>query len=298
MLRFGIQPFEFSGIVSMVTEDGSLDLNRLSAPTIVKRCIEKGFRVIELGLDLGYVIPGSINKESIQELMKIKKEEKISYTVHLPLWSVEPASPNEFIRKASVDVLSDAVELCEPLDPEVYVVHATGALAAEFSRLEIGEFYREFIGSRMANIAEKSMRELLSRTSLKPERLAIETVEFPFKFMKAMVERLDASICFDTGHLLAGYPGIYPFMEFLEDNFDRIGNIHFHDGFREEKGNGLKIVKDHLPIGKGRLPVAEMLEFLWRNKYSHPLIFELTAAEAAESIRVIRDKYPKALQQS
>lgn len=75
----------------MVTEGGSLNLDRLSAPSIVRRCIEKGFRVIELGLDLGYVIPGSINKASIEELITIRDAEKISYTVHLPLWSVEPA---------------------------------------------------------------------------------------------------------------------------------------------------------------------------------------------------------------
>jgi sugar phosphate isomerase/epimerase len=279
----------------MVTEDGSLDLSRISAPSIVRRCIEKGFRVIELGLDLGYVIPGSIDRESINELSKIKNEEKIVYTVHLPLWSVEPASPNEFIRKASVDVLADAVRLCEPLDPEVYVVHATGSLAAEFSRLEVSQFYREFIGSQMANIAEKSMQELLSKTHLEPKRLAVETVEFPFKFMREIIDRLDLSICFDTGHLLAGYPGIYPFMEFLRDNIDRIANIHFHDGFLEEKGNGHRIVKDHLPLGKGKLPVAEMLGFLQRNKYMHPLIFELTMVEATQSLKVIERLYPKAL---
>jgi sugar phosphate isomerase/epimerase len=294
-MRFGIQPFEFSGIVSMVTEDGTLDLSRLSAASIVKRCIKKGFRVIELGLDLGYVIPGSINKESIRELIKIKKEEKIVYTVHLPLWSIEPASPNEFIRKASVDVLADAVRLCEPLDPEVYVVHATGSLAAEFSRLEVDEFYREFIGSQMGNIAEKSIRELLSKTNLEPNRLAVETVEFPFKFMRGIIDRLDLSICFDTGHLLAGYSGTYPFMGFLHDNFDRIANIHFHDGFCEDKGNGQKIVKDHLPLGKGKLPIVEMLDFLDRQKYTHPLVFELTLAEATQSIETIRKQFPKAL---
>ncbi|WXG44873.1 MAG: cobamide remodeling phosphodiesterase CbiR [Promethearchaeati archaeon SRVP18_Atabeyarchaeia-1] len=270
-------------------------MDRLSAPSIVRRCIEKGFRVIELGLDLGYVIPGSINKASIEELITIRDAEKISYTVHLPLWSVEPASPNEFIRKASVEVLADAVKLCEPLEPEVYVVHATGALAAEFSRLEVGDFYREFIGNQMASIAEKSMQELLSRTSLEPKRLAIETVEFPFKLMRRIIDKLDVSMCFDTGHLLAGYPGIYPFMDFLEENFDRMANIHFHDGYREEKGKGIRIVRDHLTLGKGKLPVASMLEFLERNKYSHPLIFELTMAEALESLKVIEREYPKAL---
>jgi len=295
-LRFGIQPFEFSNIIGIVSEDGSFDVSRLSIPAIVKRCIEKGFRVIELGLDLGYVLPGSINEKTIEELVSIKQTDGITYTVHLPLWAVEPASPNEFIRKASIDVLADAVRLCEPIKPEAYVIHATGALAAEFSRLEIPAFYKDYISSFLANLTEKSIKELLKSTSLHPKKIAVETVEFPFKFMRKIIDEYDLSICFDTGHLLAGYPGNYTVTGFLEESIDRIIDIHLHDGYHEERERGVRIVKDHLPLGRGRLPLVAFFEFLKSNNYSSPLVFELTMAEATESIQVIRRLFPSALE--
>jgi sugar phosphate isomerase/epimerase len=294
-MRFGIQPFEFSSIVGMISEGGSFDISRLSISQIVKRCIEKGFRVIELGLDLGYVLPGSITKKAVDELVKIKQAERITYTVHLPLWAIEPASPNEFIRKASVQALADAVRLCEPIKPEAYVIHATGALAAEFSRLEIPALYKDYISNSMTNTAEKSIKELQQLTNLNPKKIAVETVEFPFKFMRKMVDENDLSICFDTGHLLAGYPGNYTVTEFLEENIDKIVDIHLHDGFHEDKGKGIKIVRDHLPLGKGKLPLVEFFRFLEDNNYSSPLIFELTMAEATESLQVIRKLFPSAL---
>jgi len=294
-LRFGIQPFELTTISSLVSENGTFDLSRLSAPSIVKRCIKEGFRVIELGLDLGYVIPGSINAKAVEELVKIKKSEGISYTVHLPLWSVEPASPNEFIRKASVEVLSDAVKLCEPLQPEAYVVHATGALAAEFSRLEIGEIYKDFIASQMTGLTEQSIKELISSTNLKPKKLAVETVEFPFNYMKRLIDKYDVSVCCDTGHILAGYPGNYTVMGFLEEFFDRIIDIHFHDGYRIDREKGVRIQRDHLPLGEGKLPVTDFLDFLKHHEYSHPIVFELTLPQALQSLKVIREKYPAAL---
>jgi sugar phosphate isomerase/epimerase len=298
MLRFGIQPFELTTIGSLVSENGQLDMNKLNAPSIVRRCIKEGFRLIELGLDLGYVIPGSINKKAVDELLRIKKSEGISYTVHLPLWSVEPASPNEFIRKASVEVLADAVKLCEPLQPEAYVIHATGALAAEFSRLEIAEFYKDYMASEMTGIAERSIEGLLSSTSLKPEKLAVETVEFPFKYMKRLIEKYDVSVCCDTGHILAGYPGNYTVLGFLEEFFDKIIDIHLHDAYRIEKEKGVKIQKDHLQLGEGNLPIRDLFDFLHRHEYSHPIVFELTLFQALQSLRVIREKYPKALESS
>jgi sugar phosphate isomerase/epimerase len=297
-LRFGIQPFELTTISSLVSENGKFDLSRLSAPSIVKRCIKEGFRVIELGLDLGYVIPGSINKKAVDELMKIKNSDHISYTVHLPLWSVEPASPNEFIRKASVEVLADAVKLCEPLNPEAYVVHATGALAAEFSRLEIADFYKDYIANEMTGLAEQSIKGLLSSTNLQPEKLAIETVEFPFKYMKRLTEKYNVSICCDTGHILAGYPGSYTVVGFLEEFFERVIDIHLHDGYRIEKEKGVKIQKDHLPLGEGKLPMNDLFDFLHRHEYTHPIVFELTLPQALKSLKVIREKYPEALESS
>jgi sugar phosphate isomerase/epimerase len=282
----------------MVSENGKFDLSKLSAPSIVKRCIKEGFRLIELGLDLGYVIPGSINKKAIDELVKIKNSDHISYTVHLPLWSVEPASPNEFIRKASVEVLADAVKLCGPLNPEAYVIHATGALAAEFSRLEIAEFYKDYIASEMTGLAEQSIKSLLSSTNLQPEKLAIETVEFPFKHMKRLIEKYNVSVCCDTGHILAGYPGNYSVVGFVEEFFERIIDIHLHDGYRTEKEKGVKIQKDHLPLGEGKLPINDLFDFLHRHDYSHPIVFELTLPQALKSLKVIREKYPEALESS
>jgi sugar phosphate isomerase/epimerase len=277
-----------------VSENGKFDLSRLSAPSIVRRCIKEGFHVIELGLDLGYVVPGSINAKAVEELKKIKNSEKISYTVHLPLWAVEPATPNEFIRKASVEVLADAVKLCEPLEPEAYVIHATGALAAEFSRLEIGAFYKDYIASQMTSLAEQSIKGLLSATKLQERKLAVETVEFPFKYMKRLIEKYNVSVCCDTGHILAGYPGNYTLLGFLNEFFDKIIDIHLHDAYRIEK-EGVKIQRDHLPLGEGNLPMNDLFDFLIGHEYSHPIVFELTLPQALSSLGVVREKYPKAL---
>lgn len=281
---------------SMFSDGGTFDIGRFSVPSLVKRCIEMGFRLIELGLDMGFLLPGSMNEKTIEELVGIKETERISYTVHLPLYSIEPASPNEFIRKASVEVLAEAVRLCEPLKPEAFVIHATGATAAEFSEMKFPSAYRDFICDHISGFAETSIKELLQSTKLDPGKLAIENIQFPYKFMKRIIDEYDLSTCFDTGHLLAGTSGDYTIMGFLEDNFNRIIEIHLHDGYHEEKKKDIKILKDHLPLGEGKLPIVEMFDFLKRNEYSSPLIFELPLAEAIKSLQVIHKLFPSALE--
>jgi len=291
MMRFGVMPLDFGSIMNAVIRGGTLDLSRFSFPEIVRHAVKRGFHHIEITLDLGYVIPGSLNETVVDELAKIGREEGVSYSVHLPLWSIEPASPNEYIRRASTESLINSIELAKPLQPESYVYHSTGALAAEFSRLSLPPIHRDLVNRGMASHSDRSVEELLSRTGIPPGKLALENVEFPFGLTRETVDRFDLSICFDTGHLLAGYCGEIPFMEFLERHFDRIVELHLHDGFHREAEQQV-VRRDHLALGTGDLPITDLLGFLEGEGFDGPLVFELAFDETTKSLETIRRLCP------
>ena len=102
-----------------------------------------------------------------------------------------------------------SASICAPrlLQPEVYVFHATGALASEFYRMRLPEMARAFILRQFQNNARESIQAILSETSLASRQLAIETIEFPFELTVELAEQLDLSMCLDTGHVLVGFPG-------------------------------------------------------------------------------------------
>jgi len=291
-LRFGIVPLELANVVSLVGEHGGLDFSRFNFTEFLRATNRRGFSLMELTLDVGYVVPGGLTEERVEGMRRLKEELGLSFTAHLPLWSLEPASPNQYVRRASVDCLVDAVKLVEPLEPEVYVVHATGALAAEFSRLQMPEPFKGLIIQHFASFAEQSIKELLERTRLPPRRLAIENVEFPFDATWRIAERLDTSICFDTGHLLAGYSGTIGVMEFLERYYNRISEVHLHDGACLQVEGDLYRRIDHRALGEGQLPVKELLARLQELEFKGPIIFELTFREAQESLNLIKRLLP------
>lgn len=290
-MRFGMQPLQFADIMNLVAGNGPVDLTKFDFPQLCMSAVKGGFRHIELTLDVSYFLPNSLDEESVERFMEMKEERGITYSVHLPLWSIEPASPNEFVRKASVDSLVHSIEIAKALDPECYVLHSTGALAAEFARLELPESYKGLVNRYMLSCSAKSIGEILQKTKIPHPKLALENVEFPFELTRETVDRFDLSICFDTGHLLAGYCGEQSVMEFVERHWDRIVELHLHDGFHRTE-NGNKVRRDHLPIGQGNLPVSELMGFLARRGFKGPLVFELALDEAKSSIETIRKKCP------
>jgi sugar phosphate isomerase/epimerase len=293
-MRFGIITMQRETLVPPGLDAGevlayvaSLDHARLA-----ERLWGAGFDPIELGGDMSLFLPHSFSPETIERLAALRAEQGLTYTVHLPLWSVEPSTPLDPVREGSVQVLVDMVRRTSPLEPEVYVLHATGPLAAEFYRMDLPEAAKAFILQLFQAGARESLRSLLEQTGLASRRLAIETVEFPLELTVALADELDLSLCLDTGHVLAGFSGAVELVTAVERCLPRLAEVHLHDSPRcsaDDPGYGL----DHRPLGTGDLDVGDLLDRLVAAGFDGPLIFELSEDGARASLEVIRGQRPE-----
>ncbi len=248
-MRFGMVPLELRPAVDRLLSNGHLDLSLFDLPKFVSEASTiDHIQVIEITSDIHYIIPNSLTAQVVDKLAGLRDDLGVTYTVHLPLWSVEPASFNGHIRTASVDTIVEAIDLLSPLDPEAFVLHATGPLAAEFSRLTYTPEIMSLILGMMASYASQSVEEIITKSEISPRLLALENIEYPFEYMREIVDTYDTSICFDTGHLLTHYSGDEPVREFYRRHRDRIAEIHLHDGAFEVR-DGVAIHSDHIPLG-------------------------------------------------
>ncbi|MHA2144970.1 MAG: hypothetical protein ACXAB0_05920, partial [Candidatus Thorarchaeota archaeon] len=202
-LRFGITALEFQEVAGKVVINGVPDFSRLDVVDIVREAMSHDYSVIEITMDAKYMVPGSITPDSINQLVDLKEELGHAYTIHLPFWSIELATFNEHVRMGSVDSIIESIELTKPLEPEAYVLHASGDLAAGFSTMNYGSNLIRLIGTLLAGFAAASVEDIVSRTEIDSRELAIENVDFPYDILRKVVDDLDTSICFDTAHLLA-----------------------------------------------------------------------------------------------
>jgi sugar phosphate isomerase/epimerase len=297
-LRFGIEQMQASFLISearsALASGKPMDVSALNTDVAaqVGQLADLGFRLIELNPDLTIFFPRCYDLPAIERLRKVKAERQLEYTVHLPLWSLEPSSPVQMVREGAVDALVDAVLRLAPLEPEVYVLHATGALAAEFLHMQALESVRPLVMGMFFAQAQRSVAQLLERTGLPSRRLAIETIQFPFDLTLRLADTLNLSMCLDAGHVLAGYTTGVSLPEALERALPRLAEVHLHDGYRRELPDGRVQIADHLALGLGDLPLQAFLEQLSVAGFSGPIILELTVEQAQASLQAIRAARP------
>jgi sugar phosphate isomerase/epimerase len=296
-MRFGIIAMQLNLLIppALPPDQVLAHIAGFDNANLVRGLVEQGFKLIELGGDLSIFLPPTFSPPAIERLAMLKEELGLSYTVHLPLWSVEPSTPLTSVRRGSVQAVIDILKVTRPLNPETYVLHATGALAAEFYHMRISEMARAVILRQFQNGARESLKTILAETGIPSRQLAIETVEFPFELTYEMAEEFDLSMCLDTGHVLAGFSGPVELFTVLEQCLPRLGEIHLHDCPWQGPEMKLGYGQDHQPLGKGDLDTARLLDRLVRADYSGPIIFELRVDEALASLDVIRSLRPMVL---
>jgi len=296
-MRFGIITMQREALIpsGMSQEEAMAYIASLDHADLARRLFSRGFNPIELGGDMALFLPQTMAPPTIERLAEFKEESGVSYTVHLPLWSVEPSTPLAPVREGSVRALIHTIQSTLVLEPEVYVLHATGALAAEFYRMNLPDLAKGLIMRQFQSNALESLRTILAETGIPSRKLAVETVEFPFDLTLEMAEELDLSICLDTGHVLVGFSGPVDLFEALERSLPRLGEIHLHDGPWQGPERNIGYGKDHQPLGTGDLDVARLLDRLAEVNFTGPIIFELTVEQSLASLEVIRSLRPEVL---
>lgn len=258
-----------------------------------KKAIDVGFNHIELVMNMYYFLPnsrGNLTKENMEKLKLLKEANGITYSVHLPFWSVDPSSYIEEIRKSSVDVYVKSIQAVEELNPTTYVLHATSGLAAEIYGQKLEDSQKKACIRLFAENSRKTVEELIEHMSsmgISSRKLALESIKFPFSHSIELANEFNTSVCVDVGHILEGFPGDMNVEEAMRASAGRIGEIHVHDVYRNVDGSRV-IVKDHLPLGSGCLNTRELINLIEYTKFDGPIILEMKFEDAVSSLEKLK----------
>jgi len=164
----------------------------------------------------------------LEQLRVIAAENKLSYTVHLPL-DIRLGAEVEEERLISVQKCLRVIELMDGVNPFAYVLHFsnTSFTAMDEMSAEQWELWLKQL--------DRSMTEITA-AGVDPESLCIETLSYDFGRIFPIVEKHGLSICLDIGHIMM-YGGAVD--EYLERYLERTRVLHIH---------GIKSGKDHASL--------------------------------------------------
>ncbi len=289
-MRYGIMEIQPETMMQPGASTRELVTNflRFDHAQLIREVAKHGFNLIELSGDLGMLHPPAFTASAIEKLVKVKNKLGLSYTVHLPFHSIDLSTPLDEVREASARTTAEAIQITAPLEPEVYVCHATAGLAAEFHEMSISEKARPHLLGHFKSKALAAIETILTSTGLPSRRFAVENISFPFDLTLDIAEELDLGFCLDVGHLLAGYSGPFDLFDALEACLPRLVEIHLHDSPWQGPDHIVQKGQDHQALGRGDLDVGRLLNRLELAGWNGPIIFELTIDEALDSMAIIR----------
>jgi len=291
-MNFGIFPYNMNSMTRTVkkTSSGTIefDVGEISLDKLTKFASTSGYNLFELNVGVEYMHPGTCDKNVINKLKILKEENELRYTVHLPFLGLDPTSINKHLRRAAVNCHIEMINLTKCLEPENYVLHSSGGIAPLF--LNAGKRFgiKNHSLKELNEAAKTSVGEILDKTKIPSKNFAIENINYPFESTLQIIEETDCSLCVDTGHFLAGYSGKFDLLEIIEENYSKITEIHLHDCYIDEKSN--KPI-DHQALGTGLLD-PKILEFLQINKFSKPIMLEMTLEQVKKSEIWLEKNYP------
>lgn len=288
-MKFGITPFEGSDFINVYDVKKGLDsFTDFRFSDIIMKVIDHGYEHCEISLDLFQVLPIKISEEEKRRMLNFKKEYDITFSAHFPLWSIELASPNKYIREGSIKSLIESYNMFKFMeaDIDVFILHPTGAFTAEFLKMDIPNDYKQFIINIFTGFAIDSIIKIIKETKIDKSKIAIENIEFPFKGTLDIIKKLKGpKLCIDTAHFLGGFSGDVDLIEITKENLALTSEIHLQDF--NERGDA-----DHGALGTGKNFPIEFLKIINEYDFKGPVVFELPFEKAYESVQFIKEKTP------
>jgi sugar phosphate isomerase/epimerase len=245
---------------------------------------ERGLQAIELNGDFSILYPHIFDRTYYESVAELQEQLGFACTVHLPFLWLDGISLAEPVRKASVECVLRSVELAKPLLVDSYVLHLWGiwsSLLLSVQDMPQGE--KQSLLDMMLLAGRSTLEEV---SALLPNhKLCVENLEhFAFDSVAGLIERRGAKICLDVGHLAVS--GGDP-IEFLEEYWHMIGEIHMHDVVLG--GAGRRAGRDHLALGRGCVDYAGLLDRLEERGYDGVVILEVnTENDLLDSLKQVR----------
>jgi sugar phosphate isomerase/epimerase len=169
------------------------------------------------------------SRADVAEMGRLARESGSGFTVHLPL-DVGIGELDPVLRRRAQETCLRVVDLTLELEPHAFVVHPELPLAFH---PPLGEAPQPLdslapgFKARWLEALGESLARIAALTGDFP--LALENLQFPFAWVRGLIDDLDLGVTFDVGHLLAAGGNVADHLTVIGD---RLTVVHLH-GFAD-----------------------------------------------------------------
>jgi sugar phosphate isomerase/epimerase len=204
----------------------------------------------------------------IKDLMHFCLRRDIAFNIHLPV-DIFLGNENEEVRAKGISVVKGVMERTLRLNPSVYVLHFDLRNRNGREETDIEAWRRRLL---------RSVEEMAQK-GVPLNRMAIETLGYPFEWIEDIVDESGFSICLDIGHILISGQDL---RHYLGQYLAKTSIIHLH-GF--QKG------VDHLGIDQLPEPTLKVILSHLRDYHGIVSLEVFSIDELKKSLSTLEEKW-------
>ena len=179
----------------------------------------------------------------IKGLMDFCLSQGIVFNVHLPI-DIFLGDENEEVRAKGISIVEGVMERTLPLNPSVYTLHFDLRNRNGQEETDIPAWRKRL---------SRSVEEI-AQYGVELNRIAIETLGYPFEWVEDVVEASGFSICLDIGHILMTGQDL---RLYFDKYLPKASILHLH-GFRNKIDH---LAIDQLPEPALKLIVSHLRDY-------------------------------------
>ncbi|MGD8257887.1 MAG: cobamide remodeling phosphodiesterase CbiR [Desulfobacterales bacterium] len=192
---------------------------------------------IELLLFESDSVDSLLSKSVISDLIQLSKNFNLTYNIHLPT-DISISDPDPKKQQRAVDILIRVIDQTADLLPSTCTLHVP------YTNLS----FEDNTVRRWQNLVCNHLRKILAK-GIPPEKLALESLDYPIDILAEIIERLNLVLCLDIGHLIVHG---YDIQSIFNSYAELISIIHLH---------GVDHCRDHLALDQ--LPERLLRTVIW-----------------------------------
>jgi len=246
----------------MVIKFGMLTHPRFSILEEIRTIKKLGFDYVEIGIELPEGAPEILIRKK-SKILNLLKEFNYPALAHTAWW-IDLGNGYEHIREAWVEETKVCIDTAELLGLKLVNFHFYSvALKSE----EYKPYHKFILNNLVKSLKEivgyaddKGITVMYENSPTKKHIIGLKE----YKFVLDKVPKLKVHL--DIGHAFVenGMEGIKSYLATFKD---RIVHMHLHDNTGEDD--------QHLPLGKGKINIAQVAKWLKQINYDKTITFEV-----------------------
>jgi hypothetical protein len=181
----------------------------------------------------------------ISELISFSLDQDVGYNVHLPI-DILLGERRDKVRSKGSSIIKGMIERTLPLCPSFYILHFELRNNDGKKETDVDNWHGRIL---------RSAKEILE-CGIEPNRVSVETLDYPFEWIEDIIRTFGFSICLDIGHVLLHGQDL---RLYLEKYLPRASVVHLHGvqngidhlGIDQLSGSALQLILSRLRDYKG-----------------------------------------------